>query len=97
MSDLPSIIGGLALLITAVFGGLAGLEARRGRRDAEVAEELEQRQRWSPRVLRAVTMLRDAFARIPGAVEPEGIDDLIAYPPPAKSKHAREMSGDDEE
>lgn len=93
MSDLPAIIGGLALLITAVFGGLAGLEARRGRRDADVAEELALRQRWSPRVLRAVTMLRDAMA-LARVAEPDGIDELLEYPPPVKAKHAREVPSD---
>lgn len=96
MSDLPAIIGGMALLITAIFGGLAGLEARRGRRDADVAEELALRQRWSPRVLKALTMLRDTLARF-GVEEPDGIDDLIEYPPPSRAKHAREVASDEPE
>lgn len=95
MSDLPAIIGGLSLLVAAVFGGLAQLEARRSRRDKDVAMELLERQAWSPRVLRAVTMLRDTLARF-GVEEPDGIAELIEFPPP-KPKHLRTVEDADAE
>lgn len=96
MSDLPAIIGGLAVLLTAIFGGLAQLEVKRSKRDSDSAVELAERQAWSPRVLRAVTMLRDTIARATGVTEPDGIDELIAFPPP-KPKHLRAVEDADAE
>lgn len=93
--DLPAIIGGIALVIGTVFTGIAGLDARRNRRDADAAEDYANLQRWYPRVLRAVVLLRGAIARHRDLTEPDGIDDLLAFPPP-KPKHSREVTGDAE-
>lgn len=95
MSDIPQIIGGFSVLVATIFTGWATVDNRRQKKDADAAAELADRQRWSPRVLRAVTILREAFARIPGAVEPPGIDELLVFPPP-KPKHARDVITDDE-
>lgn len=95
--DLPSIIGAIALLIGGVFTGLIGLDQKRKRIDQETLEELENYHQWHPRVRRAVVLLRAAISDCPQAVEPDGIQDLIQWPPP-KPKHARrgdEVTADD--
>lgn len=95
--DLPSIIGAIGLLVGAVFTGVVGLGQRRTRLDRETLDENEQYHRWQPRVLRAVAMLRARIAGTVGIEEPDGIDDLIGFPPPApRAKHSRnEASTDD--
>lgn len=99
MNDLPAIIGAIGLLIGTVFGGIAALDRRRTRLDDEDAAELENYQRWRPRVRRAVVLLRATIANCPEADEPAGVDELLAWPPPdkARPKHSRgEVTADDE-
>jgi len=97
MNDLPAIIGAVALLIGGVFTGLIGLDQKRKRVDAETLDELADYHRWHPRVRRALVLLRATVADSPQAEEPDGIDDLIQWPPP-KPKHSRrgdEVTADD--
>jgi hypothetical protein len=98
VNDLPAIIGAIGLLIGTVFGGIAALDRRRTRLDDEDAAELEDYHRWHPKVLRAVVLLRATIANCPQAVEPPGVDDLIAWPPERhRPKHSRgEVTADDE-
>lgn len=84
--DLPAIIGAVAVLVTGVFGGLAQLDARRRRRDADSAEDYANLQRWYPRAMRAFTLLSGLVGRL-GGVVPAEAEELIAFPPP-KPKHA---------
>lgn len=96
MSDLPAIIGGIALLIGTVFTGLAGLDIRRRRMEQEDREEYEALQRWRPRVRRAVVALLDKLAEHRIAPPPE-VEALMVFPPP-KPKHAKyddEVTADD--
>jgi hypothetical protein len=88
--DLPAIIGALGLLIGTVFGGIATLDRRRVRASGEDAAELEDYHRWHPRMVRAVVLLRATVAGAQGVVEPDGIDDLVQWPPARpKPKHSR--------
>lgn len=90
MSDLPAIIGAIGLLIGTVFGGIAALDRRRARISDDDVAELEDYHRWHPRMRRAVVLLRASIAGSVDAVEPDGIDDLISWPPPrVKPKHSR--------
>lgn len=97
MNDLPAIIGAIGLLIGTVFGGLAALDRRRARLDDEDEAELEDYHRWHPKVLRAVVLLRATIANCPQAVEPDGIEDLMQWPPTRpRPKHSRgEVTSDD--
>ncbi|HEY9415276.1 MAG TPA: hypothetical protein VIQ30_10985 [Pseudonocardia sp.] len=89
MNDLPAIIGGLSLLVGAIFTGLIGLDQRRKRLDQDVLNENDDYHRWRPLVRRAIVALRDRLAEH-GIPEPEGIDDLIEWPPPRpKGRHAK--------
>jgi hypothetical protein len=92
--DLPAIIGAVGLLVGTVFTGFVGLGQRRTRLDRETVEENEQYHRWQPRVLRAVALLRARIGATVGVEEPDGIDELIEFPPP-RPKHAREVTSDD--
>lgn len=98
MSDLPAIIGAIGLLIGTVFGGLAALDRRRSKLDDEAAAELDDYHRWHPRIVRAVVSLQAVIAGTPDATEPDGITELVKWPPPVpKPKHSRrgeEVSAD---
>lgn len=96
--DVPSIIGAVSLAIGTIFTGYIGVGQRRTRLDQETLDENADYQRWHPRVLRAVTMLRAVISSVPGVDEPAGIDDLLQWPPPQPGKHARRdevTAGDD--
>lgn len=96
--DVPSIIGGVSLLVGTVFTGWIGVGQRRTRLDQETLDENADYHRWRPRVLRAVTLLRSAISVAPGVDEPAGIDELLQWPPPQTRKHARRdevSAGDD--
>lgn len=96
--DLPAIIGAVGLLVGTVFGGIAALDRRRGARDGDAAAELEDYQRWHPRVVRALTLCRAVIAATDGAAEPEAVAELAKWPPPAHpAKHSRtEVTADDQ-
>ncbi|NUO56020.1 MAG: hypothetical protein HOV78_05115 [Hamadaea sp.] len=90
MNDLPAIIGAIGLLIGTVFGGIAALDRRRARISTEVAEELENYQRWRPRVRRGWAELMAIISELGGRVPPE-VEELIHFPPPAPNpRHSRE-------
>lgn len=97
MSDLPAIIGALGLLIGTVFGGIAALDRRRDRLNGDASAELEDYQRWHPRIVRALTLCRAVIAATDGATEPDAVAELAKWPPPAPPpKHSRvEVSADD--
>jgi hypothetical protein len=78
--DFGSLLGGLALLVGAVFTGLVSLRNARNTATAADLERLEQYERWRPRVLRVVGDLR-AILGEKGIPEPPGIDDTIRFPP----------------
>lgn len=94
--DLPAIIGAIGLVIGTVFTGLIGLNARRTRLDQETLDELVDYHTWHPRMRRAVVLLRATIAECPQASEPNGIDELIQWPPP-RPRHVRrdEVTADD--
>lgn len=95
MNDLPAIIGAVALLIGGVFTGLIGLDQKRKRVDQETLAELDDYHRWHPRVRRALVLLRATVADCPQVVEPAGIDDLVAWPPPRPNRRTDEVTADD--
>lgn len=88
--DLPAIISGVGLLVGTVFTGFIGLGHRRTRLDRETQDENEAYHRWHPRIVRAVVLLRARIGATVGVEEPDGIDELIEFPPP-RPKHAREV------
>lgn len=93
--DLPAIIGAFGLLVGTVFTGIVGLGQRRTRLDRDTLDENEQYHRWRPRALRAVALLRGTIGASPHVEEPPGIDELLAWPPPAP-KHARSEATKDD-
>lgn len=91
MENLPAIIGGLSLLVGAIFTGIIGLGQRRTRLDLDTVDEVEDYRRWRPRVRRAIVELRDVLAEY-GIPEPEDIDDMIQFPPPKiLPRHLRQI------
>jgi hypothetical protein len=95
--DLPAIIGAVSLTIGTVFTGIVGVGQRRTRLDQDTLDENDDYHRWRPRVLRAVTLLRSVISMTPGVDEPDGIDELLSWPPPSpKHRRGSEVTADDD-
>lgn len=83
--DLGGIIGGVALVVGAVFTGLVSLHNARNTNSSADTERLAQYERWRPKVLRLVGDMRAAMAGAsPPVPEPDGVDETLAFPPTKK-------------